>query len=97
MFVMGNLLAAIAQLLHYVLLVLTWMIIGRVIISWVSADPFNPVVQFINRVTEPILEPIRRLLPVMPIDISPWIAIVLIQILGQFLGNTLYDIAAHLH
>jgi YggT family protein len=70
-----------------------WFILFRALISWVSPDPFNPIVQFLHRVTEPILEPIRRIMPMMPIDLSPIIAFLLIIFLKSFLVGTLYDMA----
>ena len=50
------------------LTVFYWLILIRAIISWVNPDPLNSVVQFLYRVTEPVLEPIRRRLPVMAIS-----------------------------
>ena len=93
MFVMGNLLVALAKVIDVVLTMLYWFILVRALISWVSPDPFNPIVQFLQRVTEPILEPIRRLMPMMPIDLSPIIAFILIIFLRSFLVQTLYDLA----
>jgi YggT family protein len=94
MFVMGNFISAFAYLLNIALTLLYWIILIRALISWVSPDPFNPIVQFLNRVTEPILEPIRRLLPPLPIDLSPIIAFFIIIFLKQFLVRTLYDLAS---
>ncbi|MBI3602416.1 MAG: YggT family protein [Candidatus Omnitrophica bacterium] len=96
MFVMSNFLNALAYLVNIVLTVMYWLILFRAIISWVSPDPFNPIVQFLHRTTEPILEPIRRLLPAMPIDLSPVIAFFGIIFLKQFLVNTLYGVAMRL-
>lgn len=93
MFILSNLLAALAQGVDFFLVALSWLIIIRALISWVSPDPYNPIVQFLYRVTDPILNPIRRILPAMPIDISPIIAYVLISIVRSFLVRTLWDIA----
>ena len=97
MFVFGNFLSAAAYLVSILLTVLYWLILIRALISWVNPDPFNPVVQFLQRTTEPILEPIRRLLPPMGIDISPILAFFAIVFLQQFLVRTLYDLAARFH
>ena len=78
------------------LTVLYWLILVRALISWVNPDPFNPVVQFLTRTTEPILQPIRRLLPPMSIDISPIIAFLAIIFLKSFLVATLSDIGMRL-
>jgi len=93
MFVMGNLFNALAYLVNIILTVMYWLILIRAFLSWVSPDPFNPIVQFLHRATEPILEPIRRLLPSMPLDISPIIAFFAIVFLQKFLVQTLYDLA----
>jgi len=60
----------------------TWVIIIRALISWVSPDPYNPIVRTLAVVTEPVLRPLRRLAPphkLGGIDLSPLIAILLIQ------------------
>ena len=96
MFVVSNLFEALASIVSVVLSALYWLILIRALVSWVSPDPYNPVVQFLVRTTEPILQPIRRRLPVMAIDISPLIAFVAILFLKQFLVQTLFDIAVRL-
>ena len=59
-----------------------YIIIVRVIISWVNPNPYNPLVRLIRGLTDPVLEPIRRLLPDMGgLDISPFVAILIIWIL----------------
>ena len=95
MFVMGNFLGAIARLLDLVLWAYMWLIIIRALLSWVNPDPWNPIVQFINRVTEPILAPIRRRVPAwrMGIDLSPLVAILAIYFVQWFLVGTLRDMA----
>ena len=60
MFVMGNVLQGVATILDTVLWLYMWVIIARALISWVNPDPWNPIVQFLERVTEPVLAPIRR-------------------------------------
>lgn len=93
MFVMGNFLSALASLVDIALTVYYWIILVRALISWVNPDPYNPIVQFLHRATEPVLDPIRRLLPNLPIDLSPMIAFFAIIFLKQFLVKTLYDLA----
>jgi YggT family protein len=92
MFVFGNLIIAIARVLDILLLLYTWIIFVRAIISWVNPDPWNPIVQFLHRVTEPVLQPIRRLMPFGPMDFSPIIVFVIIIFLRSFLVVTLMDI-----
>jgi YggT family protein len=95
MFVISNLLGAVAQLLDMVLWAYLWIIIIRALISWVNPDPWNPVVQFLHRATEPVLAPIRRRLPTWRtgIDLSPLVAILAIYFLQWFLVATLRDLA----
>ncbi|MDD5505998.1 MAG: YggT family protein [Candidatus Omnitrophica bacterium] len=88
-----------AHVLNTLLGILYWLILIRALISWISPDPFNPIVQFLEKTTEPILYPIRKILPFnfsSGIDISPIIAFLAIMFLKSFLVNTLLDIAARL-
>ena len=57
MFVLSNFIVAIATILDYGLTIASWLVIIRALISWVNPDPYNPIVQFLYRVTEPILAP----------------------------------------
>lgn len=93
MFVVSNLVTAIAQGVDAFLGFMSLLVIIRALISWVNPDPYNPIVQFLTRATDPILNPIRRILPVMPIDISPIIAYFLIGLVRSFLVRTLLDVA----
>jgi len=95
MFVMGNFLGAVARLLDLVLWACMWLIIIRALLSWVNPDPWNPIVQFLTRVTEPILAPIRRRVPSwrIGIDLSPLVAILAIYFVQWFLVGTLRDVA----
>lgn len=95
MFVAQNFILAVAQLIDFVLSVYTWIIIGRVIVSWVNADPYNPIVRFLYEATEPLMGRIRRVLPISfgGIDFSPLILIMGIMFLQTFLVQTLKQIA----
>ena len=95
MFIASNLIRATAELIGLILTIFTWVLIIRALVSWVSPDPYNPIVQFLHRVTEPVLEPIRRILPMgsMRIDLSPLIAIFLIIFLKSFLVTSLIQLA----
>ncbi len=96
MFVLGNFIISVAKVADILLTLLYWLILVRALISWVSPDPFNPIVQFLNRTTEPILQPIRRVLPMTSIDISPIIAFLGIIFLKSFLISTLINIGYRL-
>ena len=97
MFILGNFIDALAYLVNILLTIMMVLIFARAVISWVNPDPFNPLVQFLTRVTEPVLEPIRRLLPLTGFDISPIIAFFIIRFLQMFLVPSLYDLALRLH
>ena len=92
MFVLGNFIIALAKVISVLLTIFYWLILIRALISWVNPDPFNPIVQFLYRTTDPILNPIRRLLPPMAIDISPIIAFLAIIFFRTFLVATLMEI-----
>ena len=96
MFVVGDFLIAVAKLVDYVLTAYMWIIIIRALISWVNPDPWNPIVQFLIRVTEPVLRPIRRRLPMTGIDFSPLVVILAIQFLQWFLVPVLFKTAYRL-
>lgn len=96
MFIVGYFLNALATVINYVLTFYLFIIIARAILSWVSPDPYNPIVRFIHNVTEPILHPIRTRLPTSygGIDLSPLIVFLAIVFLQKFLVNTLLRVSA---
>ena len=91
MFAIGNVILGIARVLGVVLNIYMWVIIIRALLSWVNPDPYNPIVQFLTRVTEPVLRPLRKLVPTwkMGIDLSPLIAILIIYFLEIAVVDTL--------
>lgn len=96
MFVIGNFLSAMATLLDFTLSAYMWVIIGRAIISWVNADPYNPIVRFLYEITEPVLSRIRRVVPIFGggLDLSPMILILALIFLRSFLVPTLHHLAS---
>jgi len=97
-FIISNFLNSLAILIDFILSAYMWIIIGRAVISWVNADPYNPIVRFLYEVTEPLLGRIRRVLPLAAggIDFSPMILILAIIFLRSFLVPTLQHLAAAL-
>jgi len=94
---LGNFILAIAKLINFALSAYIWIVIGRAVISWVNADPYNPIVRFLIQVTDPILLRIRRYIPSMGgIDLSPMILILAIVFLQSFLVPTLTQIGMSL-
>lgn len=91
MFIIGYFFTAVATVVDYVLLFFMWIIIARAILSWVSPDPSNPIVRFINNITEPVLYRVRLWIPVTfgNIDFSPIIVFLAIIFLRSFIVNSL--------
>jgi YggT family protein len=96
MFVLSNLIVALAQVVNIILTIYMWIIIFRAVISWVNPDPYNQIVIILHRITEPVLGPIRRKLPMrnIGVDISPIIVLLVIVFLKYFLVETLIQMAA---
>jgi YggT family protein len=94
MFVFGDLLIAIARIADALLEVYKWVVIVAALISWVSPDPYNPIVRLLYSVTEPVFRPIRRLIGhrLGPIDISPIIVILAIIFIQSFLVRTIIKV-----
>ena len=79
-----------ARLTSLVLTLLFWAILIRAILSWVQPDPRNPIVQFLERVTGPILYPLQRIIPPLGgIDLSPLVAMLLIELIKGLLVNAI--------
>jgi YggT family protein len=99
MFIAGNILEGIATILDTVLWLYMWVIIIRALVSWVNPDPWNPIVQFLQRVTDPVLYQIRKRLGMgsMGFDFSPIIAILLIMFLQIAVVGSLKDLAIRMH
>jgi len=95
MFLLANLLEALAGILNLFLTLYMWLIIGRAVISWVSPDPYNTIVRILYLTTEPVLYRVRRAFPfnMGGIDFSPIIIFVVIIFLQRFLVQSLYDMA----
>jgi YggT family protein len=98
MFVLSNFIIALARILEIVLTLYMWIIIFRAVISWVNPDPYNKIVILLYRVTEPVLRPVRRILPWrnMGIDLSPIVVMLVILFLQYFLVESIIGLARHL-
>ncbi len=77
--------------LNLLFTLLTLAIIARALISWVPMDPYNPIIRFLDQITEPILGPLRRLIPPIggAIDITPIVALIILQILQYMIYRAL--------
>ncbi len=94
MFIIANLILAIANILDIVLSIYMWVVIIAALITWVNPDPYNPIVRFLHTVTEPVFGLIRRLIGFRlgPIDISPMVVILGIIFVRKFLIGSLIEI-----
>ncbi len=77
--------------LNFVFTLLSFAIIARALISWVPIDPYNPAVRILDQITEPIIGPLRRVIPPIggAIDITPIVALILIQIVQNIVISAL--------
>jgi YggT family protein len=98
MFVLGNFIIGLARVIEIVLSIYMWIIIARALISWVNPDPYNKIVIMLYRVTEPVLRPVRRLMPWRNagIDLSPIIVMLVILFLQYFLVESIIGLARRL-
>jgi YggT family protein len=99
MFILGNFVAAIAHLLDILLNIYLWIVIIRAALSWVNPDPYNQIVRLLYQLTEPVMAPIRRLIPLRGagIDFSPIVIMLLIIFLRSFLVSSLLQLSDYLH
>lgn len=98
MFVIGNLLHALATILDVLLQTLLIILFINALLSWVRPDPSNPIVMFLDRVSDLVCDPIRRVLPTSGggIDFAPFIAMLAILFVKMFLVSSLNDAAIRL-
>ena len=98
MFVLRHLVEALATIVDLALNIYMWIIIARALLSWVNPDPYNPIVRFLYNVTEPVLGPLRRRMPLVfgGLDLSPILVLVAIVFLQRFMVATLISLAHRL-
>ena len=97
MFILGNLINAVAIVLNMGLSLYMWIIIARAVLSWVNPDPFNPIVRTIYSITDPVLKAVRSKIPGFEgMDISPVIVIFIIIFLQTFVVKSLFYLAHQL-
>ena len=94
MVIIQNLFSAMAEIIHLAITLYIYVIIARVVISWIRVNPYNSIVKFIYMITEPILLRIRRFIPNLGgLDISPMILIFILIFLDRFIVSTLRQLA----
>jgi len=94
MILLANILLALAKIVELasgLLTIYKYILLASVVISWVNADPYNPIVNFIHRVTEPVLHRVRRYMPnTGMVDLSPLVVFVLIYLVQIIVFDTAY-------
>jgi len=99
MFIVGNFIQAVALVLDRLLQVYSYVVLIAVLVSWVSPDPYNPVIRFLRAATEPVFGWVRRRLPftvVGMLDLSPIAVFFFIWFLRMFLVSSLIDLGIRL-
>jgi len=98
MYIIGYFIMAVAKVLDIALMAFMWIVIARAVLSWVNPDPFNPIVRFIQNVTEPVLYQIRSRIPINfgGMDLSPIVVFVGIVFIRTFIVNSLNQMALSL-
>jgi YggT family protein len=93
MFILGNFIIALGKVLELVLDVYMWVIVIRALLSWVNPDPYNPIVRMLHKLTEPVLKPLRSLIPSgsIGLDFSPFLVILGIIFIRSFLITSLIE------
>lgn len=96
--ILSTFLSAVATILHTVINVYIWVIIAAALISWVRPDPYNQIVQLLYRLTEPVYERLRRLVPTIVggVDLAPIIVLLALQFTDLFFVRLLHEFAASL-
>lgn len=97
MFIIAKFLEALVVVLNMGLTIYMYIIIIRALISWVQPDPYNPIVQFLYRATEPVMAEVRKRMPdTGGIDLSPIVVLMAILFLQVFVVGTLSEVAHRL-
>ena len=98
MILVANILMAISGVLNSILYLLLILVIARVVISWVNADPYNFLVRIIVSSTDPVLNPVRRKLPLNMggLDFTPIVVMLVIYVLQMVVVQSLQDYALQL-
>lgn len=96
--ILGTFIEAVAQILSMIINIYVWIVIIAALISWVRPDPYNPIVQILYKLTEPLYAKIRSLIPTIigGIDLAPIIVILVLQFINLFFIKLLFSLARSL-
>lgn len=93
---MGVFLLAVARILDLAFNIYIFIVIARALISWVSPDPYNPIVRFLHNATDPVLYRLRRMLPFLQagtFDFSPIVLLILLSVCQQVVVGFIAQLA----
>ncbi|MFQ5636467.1 MAG: YggT family protein [bacterium] len=91
---LSNVFFSIAKLVEIIITIYMWMVIIRVVLSWINVSSYNQIVRFIIQITEPVLQKTRALVPSFGgLDFSPMIVIFGLYMIRSFLVSVLVKIA----
>lgn len=93
---MDVLITAVARILDLAINIYIFIVIARALISWVSPDPYNPIVRFLHSATDPALYRLRRLLPFLQVgsfDLSPIALLLILSVVQQVVVGFLMQLA----
>ncbi len=96
MILLANFLLALSYLVHMALETYFWIVVGSAVVSWVNADPWNPIVRFLRSATSPVYRRLARWMPFLSaggVDFTPLVVVALILFLQTFLAGSLHDYA----
>lgn len=98
MFVLGNFLTAVANVLGGVINLWSFVIIVSAVLSWLPIDPYHPAATVVRRISDILCDPIRRIaaLQSLGVDLSPLFALLLLQFTNQFLVSSLRELGARM-
>ncbi len=96
--ILGTFLGAFAAILGMIINLYIWVVIIAALISWVRPDPYNPIVQILNRLTQPVYAKLRSIIPttIAGLDLSPLIVVIVLKFIDLSLIQLLMRYAARL-
>ncbi len=98
MIILSTFIEAVAQVLHMIIFLYIWIVIIAALITWVQPNPYNPIVQVLMRLTQPVYAFVRRYIPTVigGIDLSPIIIILALQFIDNFFVKLLFGLARNI-
>ncbi|WP_299550013.1 YggT family protein [uncultured Helicobacter sp.] len=96
--ILNTFIEAFAQILSLIINLYIWVIIIAALISWVRPDPYNPIVQILAKLTEPLYAKIRRIIPTLigGVDLTPILVILVLKFIDLFAVKLLFQLAHNL-